>query len=130
MYTDPLSTFLIQCPLIPRSSDPSFEILDGRPPPRFKGEAPEPRPGLHSGCIPGSKNIFFKDLVDEHWRYKTDEELLKVFEEQGVVWDRDFVTSCGSGLTAAVISLAAHLLGKERTLLYDRSWAEYGKINP
>jgi thiosulfate/3-mercaptopyruvate sulfurtransferase len=66
--------------------------------------------------------------VDEQWKYKNDEELMEVFNAKGVDWDKEFVTSCGSGLTAAMISFSAHLLGKEKGYLYDMSWAEYGKI--
>jgi thiosulfate/3-mercaptopyruvate sulfurtransferase len=67
--------------------------------------------------------------VDADWKYKSDEELLKIFKDKNVDMNKQFITSCGSGLTAAMISFGAHLLGKEKTFLYDKSWAEYGKID-
>lgn len=89
---------------------------------------PEPRPGLYSGSIPGSKNIFFKDLVDSEWKYKSDAELLQIFGEKNVDLEKKLITKCGSGLTAAMINYSLYLLGKEESFLYDQSWAEYGRI--
>ena len=104
----------------------AFEILDGRPVDRFNGVVPEPRPGVRSGNILGSKNVFFKDLVNEDWTYKSDEELKKIFQNAKVNLESDIVTSCGSGLTAAMINLSLTLIGKEQMKLYDGAWTEYG----
>lgn len=102
------------------------EIVDARPAPRFAGEAIEPRAGVSPGHIPGSRNApqsaFFRP--DNSW--KQGEELRAVFAAAGVDLARPMVTTCGSGVTAAVILFGAHLLGKDDVRLYDGSWSEYG----
>ncbi|HYI47848.1 MAG TPA: 3-mercaptopyruvate sulfurtransferase [Allosphingosinicella sp.] len=102
------------------------DIVDARPAGRFAGEAPDPRPGVASGHIPGSRNApqsaFFN--ADNSW--KRGEDLRAVFEAAGVDLARPMVTTCGSGVTAAVILFGAHLLGKDDVRLYDGSWSEWG----
>lgn len=102
------------------------EIVDARPAQRFAGEAAEPRAGISPGHIPGSKNApqstFFRP--DNSW--KQGAELRAVFDAAGVDLARPMVTTCGSGVTAAVILFGAHLLGKDDVRLYDGSWSEYG----
>jgi thiosulfate/3-mercaptopyruvate sulfurtransferase len=101
-------------------------IIDARPPARFRGEEPEPRPGLRSGHIPGSVNVHFKTLLNEDGTMKSPEELTRIFTEAGVDLSKPAITSCGSGVTAAVLSLALELIGHRAHALYDGSWAEWG----
>jgi thiosulfate/3-mercaptopyruvate sulfurtransferase len=102
------------------------DIVDARPAGRFAGEAPDPRPGVASGHVPGSRNApqsaFFG--ADNSW--KQGEALRAVFDAAGVDLARPMVTTCGSGVTAAVILFGAHLLGKADVRLYDGSWSEWG----
>ncbi|MBS3979471.1 MAG: 3-mercaptopyruvate sulfurtransferase [Rhodobacteraceae bacterium] len=102
------------------------EILDARSAPRFRGEAPEPRAGLRSGHIPGSKNIPFGDVLNPDGTMKPPAALREVFEAAGVNLGKPAITTCGSGVTAAVLSLALERMGHRNHSLYDGSWAEWG----
>ncbi len=102
------------------------EILDARSAGRFKGEAPEPRAGLRGGHIPGSKNVPFGTLLNANGTMKPVPELRAVFEAAGVDLSKPAITTCGSGVTAAVISLALERIGHRNHALYDGSWAEWG----
>ncbi len=102
------------------------EILDARGAPRFRGEAAEPRPGLRSGHIPGSKNVPFGDVLNADGTMKSPADLKAVFEGAGVDLKKPAITSCGSGVTAAVLSLALERIGHRNHALYDGSWAEWG----
>jgi len=102
------------------------EIIDARSAARFKGEAPEPRPGLRSGHIPGSKNVPFSTLLNADGTMKTLEALRATFEAAGVSLTKPAITTCGSGVTAAVLSLALERIGHRNHALYDGSWAEWG----
>ncbi len=102
------------------------EIVDARPPGRFYGEDPEPRPGLRAGHIPGSKNVFYKDLLKADDTMKSPEEMRQVFMKAGVDLDKPVITSCGSGVTAAILSLGLTRMGKTDHSLYDGSWTEWG----
>jgi thiosulfate/3-mercaptopyruvate sulfurtransferase len=102
------------------------EILDARSAPRFRGEAPEPRAGLRSGHIPGSKNIPFSEVLNPDGTMKTPAALIQVFEAAGVDLKKPEITSCGSGVTAAMLSLALERIGHRNHALYDGSWAEWG----
>ncbi|MBO0903905.1 3-mercaptopyruvate sulfurtransferase [Jiella sonneratiae] len=103
----------------------SLQVLDARPADRFAGEAPEPRPGVRAGHMPGARNMPFLELT-ENGRLKSAEALRKTFAEAGIDPDRPSVTSCGSGVTAAVVSLALETLGNRSSRLYDGSWTEWG----
>ncbi|MEF3048344.1 3-mercaptopyruvate sulfurtransferase [Pseudotabrizicola sp. L79] len=102
------------------------EILDARAAPRFRGDVPEPRPGLRSGHIPGSKNIPFATLLDADGTMKPADQLMQVFAAAAVDLSKPAITSCGSGVTAAIISLALERVGHRNHGLYDGSWAEWG----
>lgn len=104
-------------------------IVDARAAERFRGEAEEPRPGLRAGHIPGSRNLPFKQLLNSDGTMKTPEEIRTVFESAGVDLKQPVITSCGSGVTAAVLSLALERAGHRDHALYDGSWAEWGMYN-
>jgi len=104
----------------------SSEIIDARAPARFRGEADEPRTGLRKGRIPGSKNVFFKDLFNEDGTMKPVAEQRALFEAAGVDLSKPAITTCGSGVTAAVLSMALERMGHRNHALYDGSWAEWG----
>ncbi len=102
------------------------EIIDARSAPRFRGEAAEPRQGLRSGHIPGARNVPFNSLLRDDQTMKPVAELRSVFEAAGVDLSKPAITTCGSGVTAAVLSLALERIGKTDHSLYDGSWAEWG----
>ncbi|WIV50979.1 3-mercaptopyruvate sulfurtransferase [Marivivens sp. LCG002] len=101
-------------------------IIDARAPERFRGEAPEPREGLRSGHIPNARNVFYKSLLNADGTMKPVEELRTIFEAAGVDLSKPAITTCGSGVTAAVLSLALERIGKTDHSLYDGSWSEWG----
>ena len=102
------------------------EIIDARAPARFRGDAPEPREGLRAGHIPGSKNVFYQDLLNEDGTMKPRNTLRTIFNDAGVDLHKPAITTCGSGVTAAVVSLALERIGKTDHALYDGSWSEWG----
>ena len=102
------------------------EIIDARAANRFSGEAAEPRPGLRSGHIPGAKNVPFGNVLNEDGTMKDADALRQTFEAAGVNLDKPAITSCGSGVTAAVLCLALERMGKTDYSLYDGSWSEWG----
>lgn len=104
------------------------EIIDARSAARFRGEAPEPREGLRSGHIPGSKNVPYDSLMTEDGTMKAPDALRAVFEAAGVDLSKPAITTCGSGVTAAILSLALERLGKSDHSLYDGSWSEWGQF--
>ncbi len=103
----------------------SAQVVDARPADRFRGEAPEPRPGLKSGHMPGSLNVPFAEVV-EHGRLKPADALKAVFAEHKVDLAKPIITTCGSGVSAAILALAVEEAGGRIVGLYDGSWAEWG----
>ena len=103
-----------------------YEIIDARAAPRFRGEVAEPREGLRSGHIPGSKNVPFGQLLNEDGTMKAPEALRAEFEAAGVDLTKPAITSCGSGVTACILALAMERFGKTDYAVYDGSWTEWG----
>jgi thiosulfate/3-mercaptopyruvate sulfurtransferase len=101
------------------------QVVDARPADRFEGRTPEPRPGLRSGHMPGSLNLPFVEIVD-HGHLKTGKELAATLEAHGVDLKKPVITTCGSGVSAAILALAVEEAGGTVTGLYDGSWAEWG----
>lgn len=102
------------------------EILDARAAGRFRGDAPEPRAGLRAGHVPGSRNVPYTALLNDDRTMKDPDSLRAVFAAAGVDMAKPVITSCGSGVTAAVINLALERIGKTDHALYDGSWTEWG----
>jgi thiosulfate/3-mercaptopyruvate sulfurtransferase len=103
----------------------SPQIVDARSVTRFRGEAPEPRPGVRSGHIPGSFNLPWRRIA-ENGEMRSPQEIAAAFKEAGVDLEKPIITSCGSGVTAAILLLALETAGKKDVALYDGSWAEWG----
>ena len=103
----------------------SAQVLDARPGDRFRGEAPEVRPGLRLGHMPGSLNLPSSEIV-ERGRLKDPAALKAAFEAAGIDLSRPVVTTCGSGVSAAILSVALETLGRPAKALYDGSWSEWG----
>ena len=101
-------------------------VVDARPEARFKGEAPEPRPGLRGGHIPKSVSLPYENLVVEG-KLRPREELDRSFTEMGIHHDTSVITSCGSGVTAAILTLALAESGRPNCRIYDGSWAQWGQ---
>ncbi|GHC61910.1 3-mercaptopyruvate sulfurtransferase [Limoniibacter endophyticus] len=105
----------------------SVQIADARPAGRFSGRDNEPRPGMRGGHMPGALNVQASDLSKDG-SLVSEQDIRALFARQGLDPDRPVVTSCGSGVTAAIISLALTSLGKENHRLYDGSWSEWGSL--
>jgi thiosulfate/3-mercaptopyruvate sulfurtransferase len=102
------------------------QILDARSAARFNGTAPEPRPGLSSGHMPGATSIPFTELVEDG-RLKPADKLQELFAAKKIDLQQPITTTCGSGVTAAVIALGLEVVGAQHVGLYDGSWAEYAQ---
>ena len=104
-------------------------IIDARSEGRFLGTEPEPRSGLRSGSIKNSINVPYETLLNEDFTFKKKQEILDIFSQKGIVFSNYIITTCGSGVTAAVLYLALNEIGCSKISLYDGSWAEWGKID-
>jgi thiosulfate/3-mercaptopyruvate sulfurtransferase len=105
-------------------SDKSAQVVDARSAERFAGSAPEPRPGLPSGHMPGALNVPYADIVEDG-RLVDAGRIKQAFQKGGVDLDKPVITSCGSGVSAAILTLALEAVGKEPKALYDGSWTEW-----
>ena len=106
-------------------SDESAQVVDARSAGRFAGREPEPRAGLRSGHMPGAFSLPFTEIV-ENGRLASPERIAQAFKKAGVDPDKPVITSCGSGVTAAILTLGLETLGKKPARVYDGSWSEWG----
>jgi thiosulfate/3-mercaptopyruvate sulfurtransferase len=114
--------------MIDNVANKAEQVIDARAAERFEGRAPEPRPGIRSGHIPGSRNVPYNQLFDAATgAMKPLDDLRSAFANAGVKLDAPIVTSCGSGVSAGVLTLALYRLGVEKSALYDGSWSEWGQ---
>ena len=104
------------------------QIVDARSTARFAGSEPEPREGLRAGHIPGSRNVPFNTLLNDDGTMKEPGALKAAFADAGVDMDKPVITSCGSGITACILSLALEKIGKNDHSVYDGSWTEWGAV--
>jgi thiosulfate/3-mercaptopyruvate sulfurtransferase len=102
------------------------QIVDARSPSRFRGEEPEPRPGVRPGHMPSASNVHYASLLKTDGTLKSGQTLRDAFESKGIDLKRPIITSCGSGITAAILTLGLSELGIQNHSLYDGSWAEWG----
>ena len=104
-------------------------VVDARSAARFRGDELGPRPDLRAGHIPNSRNLPFRDLLNTDGTQKSPEALRDLFEAAGVDLSKPVITTCGSGVTAAILNLALERIGHRHHSLYDGSWAEWGMFN-
>jgi thiosulfate/3-mercaptopyruvate sulfurtransferase len=105
--------------------DKTAQVVDARSAGRFRGEAPEPRAGVRGGHMPGAFNVPYEQVL-EGGRLRAHGEIAAAFAQAGVDLDQPAVTSCGSGVTASILTFAIEALGKPPSRVYDGSWAEWG----
>jgi len=102
------------------------QVVDARSPDRFTGKEKETREGIRSGRMPGALNVYYKDLMHENQTMKSAEELRQIFKAADVDLKKPIITSCGSGVTAAIVSLGFEIAGHRGAAVYDGSWTEWG----
>ena len=104
-----------------------YQIIDARSPDRFSGNSEEPRPGMKSGHIPKSKNLYFNDLIDPSTKkFIKKKEIENLIKKLGIDIKKDIICSCGSGVTACILKFALELLNENKNIkIYDGSWSEW-----
>ena len=112
--------------IIANFKNKSFELIDARNKNRFLGLQPEPREGLKSGNIEGSKNIPFTELINSDNTFKSKKELIDIFQKNKVDPNKKVAFTCGSGLTACILGLTNSIISGKKPVVYDGSWSEYG----
>jgi len=112
--------------LLANTESGTAEVVDAGSSSRFTGEEPEPRADIASGHIPGARNLPYTRLFNPDGTWKQGDALRAAFTDAGVDLDKPLITTCGSGITAAVLLFGARLLGKTDVSLYDGSWSEWG----
>lgn len=106
--------------------DKTAQMVDARSPGRFTGSEAEPRAGVRSGHMPGAANVHFRSLLTSEGTFKPPEQLSAIFATANVDTQKPIVTSCGTGVTAAIVMLALADIGAKNVALYDGSWTEWG----
>jgi len=126
-FTSRMQTMMVRdASYVARASETgSAQIVDARSPGRFQGVEPEPRPELPSGHIPRSRNVYYGDLLNADGTVKDNDALQAAFDAAGVDFSKPVITSCGSGVTAAIVTLALEMLGHNQVGLYDGSWTDW-----
>ena len=111
-------------------SNQKYQILDARSPDRFSGINEEPRPGIKSGHIPKSKNLYYNDLINQDTKkFIEKEEIKNLIKKSDVDTKKDMICSCGSGVTACILKFAIELVSKNKNIkIYDGSWSEWGIV--
>jgi thiosulfate/3-mercaptopyruvate sulfurtransferase len=104
----------------------AFQVADARSPTRFRGEEVEPRAGVRAGHIPGARNVHYASLLNANGTLRSESQLASTFEAAGIDTAKPVVTSCGSGVTASILTLALTILNARDHALYDGSWTEWG----
>ena len=105
------------------------QILDVRSEDRFLGKVEEPRKNLRKGKIPQSLNIFYEDFLVKNKTFKNKKEIKSIFQKNKINLEKHVIVSCGSGITAAIVFIAFHLIGIKNVSLYDGSWTEWGSYS-
>lgn len=108
-------------------SDDTACVVDARSAARFAGTQPEPRPGLPSGHMPGARNLPFDRLLGPDGQIVEPRQIRKIFIDAGADLDKPVITTCGSGVTAAILAFGLALIGKDDVALYDGSWTEWAQ---
>jgi len=106
--------------------DKTAQMVDARSAARFTASEPEPRAGVRGGHMPGARNVHFRALLTPEGTFRKPAELRAIFERAGVDLKRPIVTTCGTGVTAAMVMLALREIGVDDVALYDGSWTEWG----
>lgn len=122
---DPQSGWFVNSSAVLAAQNTHAQIVDARSPERFNGEADEPRPGVRKGHIPGSVNLYYQDLL-ENGRFRHKVALKERFDAAGIDLNKPVICTCGSGITACIVGVAAHILGAKEVSVYDGSWSEWG----
>ncbi len=127
-FTARLQTMMVKdkADVLSASGSSSTQIVDARAAARYEGTAPEPREGLRSGHIPGSFNLPFDQLLKDDGTVVDDDAIRNAFAQAGLDVSSPAITSCGSGITAAVLSLGLTIIGAKNHALYDGSWTDWG----
>ncbi|WP_218353740.1 sulfurtransferase [Alteromonas lipotrueiana] len=117
--------WFVDTPEVVKALHTDIQIIDARSPARFAGSEPEPRKGVRSGHIPGSVNIHYQTLLRDN-KFKSVDELNAIFGSQNIDLKKPVICSCGSGITACIIGMAALLCNASHVSVYDGSWTEWG----